>query len=527
MQDKDVMKRQMFQKVAKGDSPQADEMPLAELADILVDQSAQILSVRAFTERVRQTLESRFPFVWVRGEVTNLSRPSSGHIYFTLKDEEAQLQCVWFRQRQREARNFDPLTGEVFDGSRLSAHELLDNGCELLCAGCVSVYGPRGQYQLVIELVQASGAGALAQAFEERKRKLAAAGYFAQERKRALPKNPGRVALITSPCGAAIHDFIQLAQVRGCASQIRIFPVLVQGEKAAPEIVAAIEEANAQEWAEAIVLIRGGGSLEDLWAFNELSVAESIFHSRIPVLAGIGHEVDVSLADLTADQRAATPSHAAQLLWPLRSELRQRVDELEIALTRSMEVRLERAAYELKFLERDLLWSSPAQTLRRYCEQLANLDVALLRAMQNWFEEKIRLLDGLELRRLSLFTADGFRTKELELEMLMNTLNLLAGQLVARDQSLLDRHESNLKRNVDNLLGDHSVTLDKFELCLLACDPMKPLERGYALLFQENGVLARSVSDFAPGQSFSARLFDGDLNALVKTTIPNISKGDR
>lgn len=189
-----------------------------------------ILTVRALTEQLRRSLEGRFPFVWVRGEVSNLSRPGSGHIYFSLKDQDAQLQCVWFRGQQRQAEQgqaFDPLTGEVFDTPRPSPLELLRNGLDLLCAGRISVYAPRGQYQLLVELVQPTGQGLLAQAFEERKRKLAEAGYFTQERKRPLPWNPQRVALITSPSGAAIHDFLELAQNRGCGAEIRLFPASV------------------------------------------------------------------------------------------------------------------------------------------------------------------------------------------------------------------------------------------------------------------------------------------------------------
>ena len=279
-----------------------------------------ILTVRALTEQLRRSLEGRFPFVWVRGEVSNLSRPGSGHIYFSLKDQDAQLQCVWFRGQQRQAEQgqaFDPLTGEVFDTPRPSPLELLRNGLDLLCAGRISVYAPRGQYQLLVELVQPTGQGLLAQAFEERKRKLAEAGYFAQERKRPLPWNPQRVALITSPSGAAIHDFLELAQNRGCGAEIRLFPASVQGEEAAPEIIRALDEINAQGWAQVIVLIRGGGSLEDLWAFNEEAVAEAVFCSRLPVLAGIGHEVDVTLADLTAGLCARNSGNAWTRRLPL------------------------------------------------------------------------------------------------------------------------------------------------------------------------------------------------------------------
>ena len=475
-----------------------------------------ILSVRALTERLRRTLETRYPFVWVRGEVSNLSRPASGHVYFSLKDAEAQLQCVWFRSRQRETRNFDPLTGEVFDAPRPSPLAALANGRELLCAGRVSVYAPRGQYQLVVEFVQPAGAGLLAQAFEERKRQLAQAGYFAPGRKRKLPWNPRRVALLTSPGGAAIHDFLELAQARGCAAEIRLFPVSVQGERAVPEIVAALEESNAQGWAEVIVLIRGGSSLEDLWAFNELPVAEAVFRSRLPVLAGIGHEVDVSLADLTADQRAATPSHAAQLLWPLRAELRQGLDDLEMALGRAMALRLERAAHALDTLARGLAWASPVRRLERLGERLSVLDAALAGGTRRWWEEKARLLEELERRRRSAFTRETLRGGELRLDMLARALSPLVSRRITTAAAALSALEGRLGRAAADMLGARAVALERLELTLAARDPLEPLERGYALLSREDGALARSVADFAPGDRLRARLGDGVLTARVE-----------
>lgn len=486
-----------------------------------------ILSVRALTERLRRTLETRYPFVWVRGEVSNLSRPASGHFYFNLKDAEAQLQCVWFRSRQQEVRNFDPFTGEVFDGPRPSPLALLTNGLELLCAGRVSVYASRGQYQLVVELIQPAGTGLLAHAFEERKRQLAAAGYFAQERKRKLPWNPRRVALITSPGGAAIHDFLELAQARGCAAEIRLFPVSVQGERAAPEIMAAIGEANAQEWAEVIVLIRGGGSLEDLWAFNEQPVVEAIFRSQLPVLAGIGHEVDVSFADLTADRRAATPSHAAQLLWPLRAELRQHLDDMEMVLGRAMGLRLEREAHALGLLERGLAWASPHRRLDRLNERLATLVDALLVAMRHRWEEKTRLLDGLEWRCRSAFTQEGLRGRAFRLEMLAGTLPRLARQRISAITTALDGLEGQLACAIADMLGGRTAALERLELTLTARDPLEPLERGYALLFCESGAVARSVTEFAPGDQLRARLSDGVVNARVEATALNAGKGNR
>lgn len=508
--------REMRRTGCEGGTAEGDD-PRSFVGDAAPDMAQEgILTVRALTERLRRTLETRYPFVWVRGEVSNLSRPASGHVYFSLKDAEAQLQCVWFRSRQRETRNFDPLTGEVFEGSRPSPLASLVNGRELLCAGRVSVYAPRGQYQLLVEFVQPAGAGLLAQAFEERKRQLAHAGYFAQERKRRLPWNPRRVALLTSPGGAAIHDFLELAQARGCASEIRLFPVSVQGERAVPEIVAAMEEANAQGWAEVIVLIRGGGSLEDLWAFNELPVAEAVFRSRLPVLAGIGHEVDVSLADLTADQRAATPSHAAQLLWPLRAELLQGLDDLTMALDRAMALRLEREAHALDTLARGLAWASPARRLERLGERLSVLDAALASAARRWWEEKVRLLEGLERRRRSAFTQETLQGKELRLDMLALALPRLACQRLTAAAAALAALEERLGRAITDMLGARAAALERLELTLTARDPLEPLERGYALLSREDGALARSVADFAPGDRMRARLGDGVLDARVE-----------
>ena len=224
-------------------------------------EQERILSVTELTDRMRRTLEGTFPFVWVRGEIGELSFPGSGHIYFTLKDAGAQLQCVWFRDRQRRGRNFDPLTGEIFAEPRPDPVRLLRQGSELFCAGQISVYGPRGRYQLIVELVQAGGQGLLAQAFEKRKQALAARGFFAAERKRPLPASPSRVALVTSPAGAAIHDFMELASVRGLGAEVRLFPVRVQGEGAAGQICRALDEINRQGWAQVAVIIRGGGSL--------------------------------------------------------------------------------------------------------------------------------------------------------------------------------------------------------------------------------------------------------------------------
>lgn len=482
-----------------------------------------ILTVRELTELLRKSLEGRFPFVWVRGEVSNLSRPGSGHIYFSLKDQEAQLQCVWFRAQQREleqGRRFDPLTGEVFDKPRPAAQDLLKNGLDVLCAGRLSVYAPRGQYQLLIELIQPAGLGLLAQAFEERKRKLAELGYFSLERKRPLPHDPQRVALITSRSGAAIHDFLELAQSRGSGAQIRFFPVLVQGEGAAPEIARALAEANAQGWAQAIVLIRGGGSLEDLWAFNEEEVAAAVFQSRLPVLAGIGHEVDITLADMTADLRAATPSHAAQLLWPLRAELWQRLDEANAALQRAVSNHLARAGQKLKENETALRWFSPVRHLARLAEKLAGLASGLDRAAACWLKAKKQAWERLEQCRLTGFTTETLAMRAARLELLTSALRAALPRRVMDGEHRLALAHNRLHAAIRELLTGRERLLESSESALEARNPLAPLRRGYALVHTRQGDILRSVSDASPGLPIEVRLCDGRVDAVVGSVKP-------
>ena len=430
-----------------------------------------ILTVRELTRQIRTGLEARFPFVWVRGEVSNLARPSSGHLYFSLKDSEALLNCVWFKTAQRDREGFDPLTGEVFpEGPRPSLAHTLRDGEQILCAGRITVYAPRGGYQLLVDLAQPDGMGQLALTFEARKRKLAAQGYFAPERKRKLPPHPLNVAVITAPGGAAIRDFLRIAEERGYGARIGIYPVPVQGAAAAPAIAAALARVNAEEWAQVAVLIRGGGSLEDLWAFNEEIVADAVFTSAIPVLAGIGHEVDASMADMTADVRAATPSHAAQILWPLRSELARRVDELETLLQRAHARCFEAAAMRLQTLKQALRWLSPIKVLERKFEAATQAHTGMRRAM-------IRMLEHREL----LLEHSGLR------------LRSQAGFMLHAPERALEQCAANLR----------------------ALDPHAPLERGYALAYDDRGRLLRSVHDATKGDTLRLRLRDGTVDASI------------
>ncbi len=434
---------------------------------------SSIYTIRELTAILRHTLESAFPFVWVRGQVSNLSRPSSGHLYFSLKDDEASLAAVWFKGQQQSEETFDPLTGEVYEGGpRSGMAETLENGQEVICAGRLSVYAPRGSYQMVVELMQAAGKGRLQIEFERLKAELAAKGYFEQSRKRALPQYPHRVAVITSPSGAAVHDFLRIAQTRGLPAGIRIYPSLVQGDEAPKSIAAAFAQVEREAWAELAVLIRGGGSLEDLWAFNTREVTEAVYNCAIPVLCGVGHEVDVTLADLVADLRAATPSHAAQLLFKERREFAQAVDEADMNLQRALKGRIALWEQQLALQEKSLSLLSPAGRL-----------------------EKAEIALAAERRRL----------------------DALAQGVLGKAQHALERYgdAQRMALSMRHILDATAARLDNVALRLYGADPNLPLERGYALVRRPDGSFLRSRFDAKHGDSLDILLKDGAVPVLV------------
>ncbi|THB68352.1 MAG: exodeoxyribonuclease VII large subunit [Desulfovibrio sp.] len=463
--------------------------------------SSDIYSVREITERIQGLLEDEFPFIWVRGEVGGLSRPASGHVYFSLKDADATLAAVWFkRSRMRRESGIDPLTGEVMlggAGGLVDPADVLAEGQEVLCGGRITVYPPRGAYQLRVELVQDMGEGRLHLEFEALKQKFAALGYFDMERKRSLPHNPLRVAVVTAPTGAAIRDFLRLAGERGFGSHIRIYPTLVQGDSAEQQIADAIKLANEQDWAQVIVLIRGGGSLEDLWAFNTEGVAEAVFSSTIPVLAGVGHEVDVSIADMVADLRAATPSHAAQLLWPERFVLEQEVDGLDMGLARAMWRILDRGEERLSGLEHSLRLLSPSKGLDYLQERLEQAGERLGRAMAGLLQRKTSAWEGQARLFARAFGPWAVESRANDVEILAKQLTRAGGQR----------------------LRDTEREFEKLALRLEAANPEAPLERGYSLVrSKDTGKLVKSIREVAPGQGLDIRVRDGDIAAEVTDT---------
>lgn len=476
-----------------------------------------VFTVRELTTAVSEVLGGQFPFVWVRGQVGNLSRPPSGHVYFTLRDADAVLSVVWFRRRRREgaARGVDPLTGEVLDEAEPFT---LAEGKEVLAAGRIGVYAPRGAYQLVAELVQEYGVGDLHLRFEALKQKLSGLGYFDQGRKRPTPAHPDRVAVVTSPEGAAIKDFLRIAAERGRGASIRIYPTLVQGPSAPEQIVAAMRQAAADGWAQVLVLIRGGGSLEDLWAFNEEAVAEAVFRCPLPVVAGIGHEKDVSLADLTADLRAATPSHAAQLLWPERLALMQQVDGLETALVRSFSRYLSGREAGLDRFTRALAWLSPVRKLERLEQALSRESRALDRAGASLLDRAAARLDRAATGLDRAFGPRDVAQREQRLAALSARLAPACAGLLARKDAAAGLAGTRLEAGGRAWMGAQETNLGLVSARLAALDPEAPLTRGYSLVtVRRTGRFLRGPQEVAPGDGLDIRTRDGRVAARVES----------
>jgi exodeoxyribonuclease VII large subunit len=335
---------------------------------LFAGETKTFLTISELNEIIKGTLESQLDAVWVVGEISNLRVPPSGHCYFTLKDEKSQIAAVMFR-RQGAALRFTP-----------------ENGMAVLCFGRVSLYSVRGDLQLYVESMEPRGQGALYLAFEQLKQKLALEGLFEPERKRPLPFLPAAIGIVTSDKGAALYDMLRIIGDRFPDRRIVIRPVKVQGEGAAQEIAAAIAELDRSGEVEVMIVGRGGGSLEDLWAFNEEIVARAIFASTVPVISAVGHEIDFTIADFVADQRAPTPTAAAEMVVPRKADLQAEMEGFEQTLLRAMRNKLEIAKdYWLGLVKR---LSDPGRKLRENQQRLDELSVDLSRR----FQERLRQL---------------------------------------------------------------------------------------------------------------------------------------
>ncbi|KXS38920.1 MAG: exodeoxyribonuclease VII large subunit [Halomonadaceae bacterium T82-2] len=435
------------------------------------ETAPETLSVSELNRRARMLLERGFGECWVEGEVSSLARPASGHVYFTLKDDRAQVKCALFRNRAR----FTPA---------------LNNGDRVRLRGKVSLFEPRGDYQLIVEAAQPAGQGDLLAAFERLKHRLAAEGVFANQR--PLPCPPRHLVAITSPTGAAIRDVLAVMAARWPLARISVLPVPVQGKAAAPAIIRALALANADPRFDAILVTRGGGSLEDLWAFNDEHLARAIFHSRLPVMAAVGHEVDVTLADFAADMRAPTPSAAAEQLVPDQHDLRRRLATLARRLAHAQQRRLEAEAQRLDHLRARL--RHPGERLAGQRQRLEALDTRLQRALARRLTEERRRLAMLHRR---LGAADPSR----DVAQARQRLATLEARLHAVMPRQLERRREQLAARVRELQ---------------AVSPLAVLGRGYAILENAEGEVIRRSQDTRPGERLKARLGEGRLSVEVK-----------
>jgi exodeoxyribonuclease VII large subunit len=435
-----------------------------------------IYSVGRLNREARMLLESGLGTVWVQAEVSNFSRPGSGHWYFSLKDRDAQLRCAMFRQRNVLAR-FTPREGQL-----------------VLARGRVSLYEPRGDYQLLVEYLEDAGAGALQRAFEELRARLGAEGLFATERKRPLPAAPARIGVITSPTGAAIRDILHVLAQRFPAAAVLIYPVPVQGAAAAPAIAAALDLASARAECDVLILARGGGSLEDLWAFNDERVARALARCSLPVVAGIGHETDVTIADFVADLRAPTPTAAAQLAVPDRRVWQQRLAQLALRFRTAMRRQLLDEAAQLRSRRERLQRAHPGARLAQHAQRLDELDLRLRRAVDATLRAAAARLQALSGRLNARAPAATLRELQLRMQNSARRLHVAWARALTAANS----------------------RLDLVARALSAVSPLATLDRGFAILARaSDGALIRRAADASPGEQIEARLADGTLSAQV------------
>ncbi len=436
-----------------------------------------VFTVSRLNREVRVLLERGLGVVWVEGELSNLSQPASGHWYFTLKDRDAQVRCAMFRMRNA-AVAFTPKAGQ-----------------QVLARGRVSLYEPRGDYQLIVEHLEEAGVGALQREFERLKAKLAAEGLFASEAKRALPRFPRRIGVVTSPSGAAIRDVLNILARRFPPAAVRVYPVPVQGASAAPAIVEALGLASARADCDVLILARGGGSLEDLWAFNDERVARAIRACLVPVVSGVGHEIDFTIADFAADARAPTPSGAAELVAPDRGTLLEALARTaaRIGATMRRELRVSEARFEAAGAR--LRLAHPGLRLVHQAQRLDDLEQRLALAMR-------ATLHGARHR---LATA--------ETRLVPHSPQRLTRELAARIEALAAKLERHMNGELSRL--EHRV--DLAQRTLQTASPLATLARGFAIVTRADGTLLTDTAAVAPGEEIEARLAKGRLHARVSS----------
>jgi exodeoxyribonuclease VII large subunit len=436
----------------------------------------RIYTVTDLTARIRELLAKNFADVMVQGEISNCRPAASGHIYFTLKDDRAQIRCVFFKQQQRGMK-FRP-----------------EDGLKVSLRGSVSVYEARGEYQVYVESLDPLGRGALQLAFEQLKKKLEAEGLFDNARKKLLPLLPSRIGLITSPTGAAVRDVVRILKRRFPNVYLTLYPVRVQGDGAAREVVEALTYFNKRLTVDVILMVRGGGSIEDLWAFNEEIVARAIAASEIAVISGVGHETDFTIADFVADMRASTPSAAAELVVHTRREFDKHISDLRGTLGSLIHYRLLELSRRVHELAGRRGFRRPLDLLRQKRQRADELTSRLALGLRARMENSRRRFNVAHLR-ISSF---DFRMK-------MAALRLR-----------LEQRTHDLGMRTERLLRAKRERLEKLSLQLQERSPLQVLERGYAIATDASGNILRDVSQVAVGTEIKVQLRRGRLGAEVK-----------
>ena len=436
-----------------------------------------VCTVSELVLRIKETLEDRFPAVWVEGEISNLRIPSSGHVYFTLKDDGAQLRCVLFRSRGRRVA-FQP-----------------EDGMQVLAFGGLDVYAARGEYQLIVELLEPKGVGALQLAFEQLKRRLEAEGLFEAGRKRALPPFPRTIGIVTSPTGAAIRDMLHVIGRRFADLRVLITPVRVQGEEAPGEIVRALRDLQEVPELDVVIVGRGGGSIEDLWAFNDERVARAISACRVPVISAVGHETDFTIADFVADLRAPTPSAAAEVVVREKLHVIRALCDMYDTLKQAMAARLARERQRMDSLGRRRVLTDAARALRDWHRRLDELSTRLAlgaRANRRLGEHRLSLARN-ALRSLN------------PVARIANGTVVLA-QLRVRLASAGANRAKTARHRLDAAVGQ-----------LDSLSPLAVLGRGYSLTrLLPSGAIVRSAAQTRPGDAIEILLREGALDARVE-----------
>ena len=444
-------------------------------SNVLEAPMRDIYTVSRLNLEARRLVEARFPPLWVEGELSNLARPRSGHLYFSLKDERCQVRCAMFRMQNRYL-DFDP-----------------GDGMQVLAQVRVSLYPERGEFQLIVQSLEEAGAGALRRAFEALKRRLEIEGLFDSEAKRPIPKVPACIGIVTSPTGAALRDILNVMRRRYPGVHAILYPVPVQGEGAASRIAEMVDQAAERAECDVLVLARGGGSLEDLWCFNEEQVVRAIHRCPIPIVTGIGHEVDFTIADLVADRRAPTPSAAAELVTPDAMQWRDDIQRARLRLGRLMRRRIEERREQVRWLLRAL--PDPQRRLQDHSQRLDGLIARTQRAARRTLDRKCDVLRALTARL------------ERQAPATVVLANRIRAELLA----------ARLQRSMGHGLEKRRAQLQSLNRALAAVGPQQTLDRGYAIVSrQRDGKVLRDATHIEPGERIDARLAQGCLEGTVR-----------